>query len=278
MKDCNNRSEATLFNFYEIETITATEIQRATCHDPVLSQVLYFTANGWPELVFGQSLCLDSWRHLMPRSTRFQWRIVSYGVCVSLFWNVLRKLIITELHQDHPVSSQIKPLARSHLWWPGLDLDLEKLAKSCASLSVKQAPGATPLHPWVWPSKPWQRVHINLLAIHGLNVGGWPFQEGWGDRYGQVYNCDKYRGCSSKSFCSVWITRASSVRQRSTVHLWSVYEVSASQWGEARHVHHTIPHPMGLLNVLYALSNKLWRQRNMTDFQLDINSRTKTKP
>ena len=44
-KDSNNGSEATLFNIHQIETIpvTATEIQKAAHHVPVLSQVLQFT-------------------------------------------------------------------------------------------------------------------------------------------------------------------------------------------------------------------------------------------
>ena len=85
----------------------------------------------------------------------------------------LQNLILRELHQDHPGSSQMKLLARSHLWWPGLDLDLENLAKSCTPcLSVKRAPAAAPLHPWVWPSKPWQCEQIDF---------GCPFQVGSGD-------------------------------------------------------------------------------------------------
>ena len=59
----------------------------------------------------------------------------------------------------------MKSLVRSHLWWPGLDFDLEKLAKSCtACLSVKHAPAAAPLRSWVWPSKPWQRLHIDFAG------------------------------------------------------------------------------------------------------------------
>ena len=56
MKDSKNGSKATLFNIYQIETlpVTAIEIQRATRRDPVLSQVLHFSRNGWPEHMFGQ--------------------------------------------------------------------------------------------------------------------------------------------------------------------------------------------------------------------------------
>ena len=56
VKDSKNGSEATLFNIYQIETlpVTSTEIQRATRRDPVRSQMLHFTQNGWPVHVFGQ--------------------------------------------------------------------------------------------------------------------------------------------------------------------------------------------------------------------------------
>ncbi len=56
----------------------------------------------------------------------------------------------------------MKALARSHVWWPGLDKNLEERASACQS--VKQAPAAAPLHPWIWPTKPWQRVHINFAG------------------------------------------------------------------------------------------------------------------
>ena len=70
-----------------------------------------------------------------------------------------------ELHQGHPWASRMKSLARSCVWWPGLDKDLERIAKSC--VSVKLDPRTAPLHPWVWPSRPWQWVHIDFAGPIG---------------------------------------------------------------------------------------------------------------
>ena len=59
----------------------------------------------------------------------------------------------------------MKSVARSYLWWPGLDKDIENLAKSCSACqAVKRAPPTVPLQPWVWPSKPWQRVHLDYAG------------------------------------------------------------------------------------------------------------------
>lgn len=59
----------------------------------------------------------------------------------------------------------MKTLARSYVWWPNLDKEVEAIAKNChACQSVKSAPSKAPLHPWVWPAKPWQRLHIDFAG------------------------------------------------------------------------------------------------------------------
>ena len=77
----------------------------------------------------------------------------------------LRGKLLQELHKDHPGVIRMKSVARSFMWWPGLDKDIEHLAKSCQSCqAVKRAPPVAPLHPWIWPSKPWQRVHLDFAG------------------------------------------------------------------------------------------------------------------
>ena len=59
----------------------------------------------------------------------------------------------------------MKALARSYMWWPGLDLDLESCAKSCLPCQVVgNDPLKAPLHPWAWPARPWQRVHVDFAG------------------------------------------------------------------------------------------------------------------
>ena len=46
---------------------------------------------------------------------------------------------------SHPGMQMMKLLARSHVWWPKMEL-----VKSCwACQEVKQAPTVAPLQPWV---------------------------------------------------------------------------------------------------------------------------------
>ena len=42
---------------------------------------------------------------------------------------------------------------------------LENLAKACSSCQRnKHAPAPAPLHPWTWPTKPWQRIHMDFAG------------------------------------------------------------------------------------------------------------------
>ena len=92
------------------------------------------------------------------------------GEC--LLWGIrvivptkLRAQVLEELHRDHQGMSRMKAVARSHLWWPGLDQQIEELVRSCERcLAGKPAPAAAPLHPWVWPTRPWTRVHIDFAG------------------------------------------------------------------------------------------------------------------
>ena len=140
--------------------VTAECVQVATREDPVLSRVHQFTRAGWPaRLPEGYQ---PYWNRRQELSTE--------GGC--LMWGnrvvipqKLRARLVEELHRDHPGMVKMKAVARSYLWWPGVDKDLEECAKSCLSCqSVKSAPSVAPLHPWVWPAKPWQRIHIDFAG------------------------------------------------------------------------------------------------------------------
>ena len=64
------------------------------------------------------------------------------------------------LHASHPGIVKTKGLARSYVWWPGIDADIECLVKSCQSCAMQhKQPAQVNLHPWEWPSSSWERLH-----------------------------------------------------------------------------------------------------------------------
>ena len=77
----------------------------------------------------------------------------------------LQNQVLQEIHSSHPGVARMKVIARSYIWWPGLDAQLKKLANACAACQeTKNTPPKVPLHPWQWPSKPWSRVHIDFVG------------------------------------------------------------------------------------------------------------------
>ena len=70
--------------------------------------------------------------------------------------------MLKELHTGHPGIVRMKELARSYLWWPNVDIQIEQMVRNCASCQlVRKPPAVAPLMPWMWPSNPWHRIHID---------------------------------------------------------------------------------------------------------------------
>ena len=79
--------------------------------------------------------------------------------------------MLKELHRSHNGIVQMKMLARSYVWWTKVDSEIEKMVKSCIPFQdTKNVPAVAPLHPWLWPVCPWQRIHIDFVGpMNGHN-------------------------------------------------------------------------------------------------------------
>ena len=76
-----------------------------------------------------------------------------------------RKRVLNELHLTHSGMSQMKAIARSHVWCPGLEKTIEDLVKTCSSCQqTRSLPAKAPLHPWEWPACPWQCLHLDFAG------------------------------------------------------------------------------------------------------------------
>ena len=76
-----------------------------------------------------------------------------------------RKRVLEELHQCLPGVNRMKALARSYVWWPGLDKDIEKMVLHCPTCqSNHRSPSKASLHPWEWLKDPWRRLHIDYAG------------------------------------------------------------------------------------------------------------------
>ena len=142
--------------------VSSEQLESATRQDPLLSlsRVHQYIQEGWPDSTTEE---FKPYRDRQLELTT-QGNAVLWGSRV-IIPSKLHSRILEELHRDHPGITRMKALARSYLWWPGLDRCLEKCVQEClACQAERNTPALAPLHPWLWPTKPWQRVHVDFAG------------------------------------------------------------------------------------------------------------------
>ncbi|CAL8106073.1 unnamed protein product [Orchesella dallaii] len=143
--------------------VTAAKIRKATRCDSVLSKVLQYNEVGWPSEIDKDQAELSSYFTRKDEISVIQ-DIVMWGVRV-IIPKVLRKQMLEQLHEAHFGIVRMKNIARQHIYWPNIDKDVEEIAKKCTQcMEQKPNPQSAPLHPWVYPEKPWQRIHMDLAG------------------------------------------------------------------------------------------------------------------
>ena len=131
--------------------ITSKEIKNATRVDPVLSRVLRFLKCGWPTVVRDE--------RLKPYFNR-NYELTVEQDCILWGLRVViptcyQARILEELHLSHPGIVRMKEIARSFVWWPNCDKDIEFTVRNCSTCQqVKSPPAMAPLTPWTWPTTP----------------------------------------------------------------------------------------------------------------------------
>ena len=155
-------TEASIFNMVQIETlpVTAGQLRNESRQDKELSKVMRYLQNGWPEMVTAE---------LQPYETKkTELTIENHTLLWGMRVVIPRKLqakVLSELHQNHPGMSRMKSLARSHVWWPNIDRDIEACVRACECCqAIKQSIPLAPMQPWTWPERPWQRVHVDFAG------------------------------------------------------------------------------------------------------------------
>ncbi|UYV85139.1 K02A2.6-like, partial [Cordylochernes scorpioides] len=75
----------------------------------------------------------------------------------------LHERVLQILHESHAGTNKMKMMARSSIWWPGMDSSIEIITKNCRTcLSNESLP---PQRTESWPkyAGPWRRVHMDYF-------------------------------------------------------------------------------------------------------------------
>ena len=141
----------------ESALVTAEMIRQDIEKDKEMSQVKRYVQYGWPENIN---------EAIRPFHRRKLELSLDQG-CV--FWGsriviptCRRDALLKELHEGHPGICRMKALARSYVWWPNIDSEIENFVQHCQPCQeTRPSPTKSKLHPWEWASTPWSRIHID---------------------------------------------------------------------------------------------------------------------
>ena len=169
-EDSEDGTEGTIFVTEVVNSdfpVTATEIAAETQKDLVLKQVYERTLYGWSETVpINDELKPYHCRRLELSCDQgcLKW---GHRVVVP---KSLRQKLLDELHSEHSGVVAMKAIARGFMFWPGLDKGIEELASRCSVCqSLRSRPPKAPLETWRWPSRPFQRVHVDFCEFANDN-------------------------------------------------------------------------------------------------------------
>ena len=160
--DSHNGGEvASLFNVSQVQSLPVTfqQVQQTTKRDLVLSKLLRYVREGWPTQIPEE---LKAYHNRQYEIT-IEHECLLWGIRVIIPTS-LRQKLLEALHEGHADVVRMKAIARSYMWWSGLDKDVENQAKFCLTCQEQKSnPPAAPLHTWQWPITPWKRIHVDFV-------------------------------------------------------------------------------------------------------------------
>ncbi|XP_026332438.1 uncharacterized protein K02A2.6-like [Hyposmocoma kahamanoa] len=165
-KEKRQGKESMYLNFIQnFLPITRKTVQEQTSKDNVLKKVYFYVQSGWPVV------CKEE--ILKPYFLRRNEFYIEMGCIIwgyrLVIPDVLRENLLKELHVGYLGIVKMKSIARSIIWWPGIDSSIESWAKQCTTCALEgTAPPRVPPQPWPHVVEPWSRLHIDFLGpLHG---------------------------------------------------------------------------------------------------------------
>ena len=141
------------------------QIRQATIQDSVLTEVINYVINGWPNV------------KAVPRNLHTYYEVRS-GLAVIeglltyenriVIPTIQQQDILTRLHESHQGLTKCRDNAHRSVWWPGLSQDLKKMIESCSTCAENRpANRPEPLKPTPLPDRPWQKIGADLFTVQG---------------------------------------------------------------------------------------------------------------
>ncbi len=141
--------------------LSVEEICKETSKDVILSKVRYWTWHQWPNTELS-----EEFKPYQRKKTE----ISVHKDC--LLWGnrviapeVTRKTFLSLLHANHPGIVAMKSCARSYVWWPNIDKDIEDCVNHCSKCQMSaNSPPKAPNQTFTKSQNPWSTLHVDFAG------------------------------------------------------------------------------------------------------------------
>ena len=140
------------------------KLKDSTQRDPILATVYQLTQQGWPHQ-----------RRNVPHLARRYWDFrdelsTDNGMLLKgprlIIPAELQEEYLSHLHEGHLSASKVQENAKQHMYWTGIDANIEDYTKWCQEC-IKRSQAKERLQPHDIPEGPWRKLGINYFAFDG---------------------------------------------------------------------------------------------------------------
>ena len=139
------------------------KLKDSTQRDPILATVYQLTQQGWPHQ-----------RRHVPCLARRYWDFSNElstddGMLLKgprlIILGELQEEYLSHLHEGHLSASKVQENAKQHMYWTGIDADIEDYTKRCQECIKRSQVAKEPLQPHDIPEGPWRKLGIDYFAF-----------------------------------------------------------------------------------------------------------------
>lgn len=164
VEDCDSNDDVVNYLNYISENehvpIDCNLVINESKKDSILRKVFKYAMKGWPQKLSDELKIYA--RHKDKINVQNKLLLLGERIIIP---NALQVNLLNELHAAHMGIVKTKSLARSYLWWPTLNKDIETMCKSCVPCQTQRnSPPKTPLQNWPIPTSVWERIHIDFCG------------------------------------------------------------------------------------------------------------------
>lgn len=141
--------------------LTCADVRVNTDKDPDLALLKQYIKTGCPDRILNPTL--SKIKSIIPDLSISKGCIMYQNRVFSS--SALRARVLDLFHENHPGVVSMKSLARSIIWYPGMDKDINVLVNNCKICQTVRAKPAKSNIAWPTPSRVWSRIHVDHFFV-----------------------------------------------------------------------------------------------------------------